>query len=163
LRQSLLDLLTVRFVKTALTRWPSSETRRAIAISCQELDPPVRSLDVPPLSSVRRLSARGICNNPLGSQVETGTSDDGGHTLKTMSVRDLQKSIKEAVDHCQNERVIVTRHGRPTAVLVRVEGRDLETVELETSEGLWKLIEQRRMELTISSDELEKRLEERSD
>ena len=81
--------------------------------------------------------------------------------MKTVSVRDLQKSIKEAIDSSQGERIIVTRHGRPAAVLVGVEGKDWETVVLETSAEFWNLIEQRRQEPTISSEELVERLKTR--
>jgi prevent-host-death family protein len=78
--------------------------------------------------------------------------------MKTITVRDLQKSIKEAVESAQRERVVVTRHGKPAAVLLGVEGRDWETVVLETSSELWKLIEERRAEPTLSAEELERKL-----
>lgn len=78
--------------------------------------------------------------------------------MKTISVRDLQKSIKEAVDSSQRDRVVVTRRGKPAAVLVGVEGRDWESVVLETSPELWKLIEERRREPTLSIEELEHEL-----
>ena len=78
--------------------------------------------------------------------------------MKTITVRDLQKSIKKAVDSAQNDRVVVTRRGQPVAVLVGVEGRDWETVVLETSSELWKLIEARRAEPTLSAEELEREL-----
>ena len=79
--------------------------------------------------------------------------------MKTITVRDLQKSIKEAVDSAQIERVVVTRHGQPAAVLLGVEGSDWETVVLETSPELWKLIEERRAEPTLSLEELEQKLD----
>ena len=78
--------------------------------------------------------------------------------MKTISVRDLQKSIKAAVDSAQEDRVVVTRRGRPAAVLVGVEGSDWESVVLETSPGLWKLIEARRAQPTLSTEELEREL-----
>ena len=78
--------------------------------------------------------------------------------MKTITVRDLQKSIKKAVDSAQNDRVVITRRGQPAAVLVGVEGRDWETVVLETSSELWKLIEARRAEPTLSAEELEREL-----
>ncbi len=78
--------------------------------------------------------------------------------MKTVTVRDLQKSIKKVVDSAQDDRVVVTRRGQPAAVLVGVEGRDWETVVLETSSELWKLIEDRRAEPTISRAELAHRL-----
>ena len=78
--------------------------------------------------------------------------------MKTVTVRDLQKSVKKAVDSAQDDRVVVTRHGQPAAVLVGVEGQDWETVVLETSSELWKLIEDRRGEATVSREELERTL-----
>ncbi len=80
--------------------------------------------------------------------------------MKTVTVRDLQKSVKKAVDSAQEDRVVVTRHGQPAAVLVGVEGQDWETVVLETSSELWKLIEDRRGEATVSREELERTLAE---
>jgi prevent-host-death family protein len=78
--------------------------------------------------------------------------------VKTISVRDLQKGIREAVDSAQSDRVVVTRHGRPAAILVGVEGEDWETVVLETSPELWELIERRRNEPTLSAEELEREI-----
>ncbi len=78
--------------------------------------------------------------------------------MKTISVRDLQKSIKKAVDSAQDDRVVVTRRGKPAAVLLGVEGKDWETVVFETNSGFWKLIEERRAEATLSAEELEREL-----
>ena len=79
--------------------------------------------------------------------------------MKTVSVRDLQKNVKECVDESQEGRVVVTRHGRPAAVLVSVEGHDWEDVVLQTDPSFWKLIRKRRKEKTISLDELKAELE----
>jgi len=78
--------------------------------------------------------------------------------MKTISVRDLQKSIKEAVDSAQGDPVVVTRRGKPAAVLLGVEGKDWETVVFETSSKFWKLIEKRRAESTLSTEELNRKL-----
>ena len=78
--------------------------------------------------------------------------------MKTISVRELQKHIKEVVDSAQHDRVVVTRHGEPAAVLLGVEGKDWETVVLETSPAFRDLIEARRKEPTLSADELELRI-----
>ena len=79
--------------------------------------------------------------------------------MRTISVRELQKSVKQVVDSAQSDRVVVTRRGEPAAVLLGVEGKDWETVVLETSPAFWDLIEARRREPTISLDELEHKLE----
>jgi len=78
--------------------------------------------------------------------------------VKTISVRELRKSVKQVVDSARTDRVVVTRRGEPAAVMLGVEGKDWETVVLETSPAFWELVEARRREPTLSTDELERRL-----
>jgi len=81
--------------------------------------------------------------------------------MKTVNARDLQKRIKECVDMSQQDKVVITRHGKPTAVLIGVEGKDWADVALQTSSSFWKLIEGRRKEPTMSMNELRTRLKKR--
>ena len=74
--------------------------------------------------------------------------------MKTISVRDLQKRIRLVMETAQNDHVVITRHGRPIAV---VDGADWETVAVETSRSFWKEIAQRRKQETISVAEIRKR------
>src|SRR5687767_15105393 len=53
--------------------------------------------------------------------------------MKTVNARDLQKKIKECVDMSQQDQVVITRRGKPAAVMVGVEGKDWEDVVLQTS------------------------------
>ncbi len=78
--------------------------------------------------------------------------------MKTVTARDLQKKVKECMDLSQEEQVVITRHGKPAAVLVGVEGRDWEDLVLQTSPAFWELIEDRRKQRTISLTELNTRL-----
>jgi len=78
--------------------------------------------------------------------------------MKTVTVRDLQKKVKECVDDAQQDRVVVTRHGKPAAVLVRVEGEDWEDVVLQTDPNFWKLIRERRKQPTMSMAQLKSKL-----
>lgn len=78
--------------------------------------------------------------------------------MKTVSMRDLQKSIKENVAAAQKERVVLTRNGKPSAVLIGVEGQDWESVILQTSVPFWTMIEKRRSQKTIPLREMKKRL-----
>ena len=55
-----------------------------------------------------------------------------------------------------------TRHGKPAAVLVGVEGKDWGDVVLQTSPSFWKLIEETRKETTLSMKELRTRLKKRN-
>jgi prevent-host-death family protein len=61
--------------------------------------------------------------------------------MKTVNARDLQKRIKECVDMSQQDKVVITRRGKPAAILVGVEGKDWADVALQTSSSFWKLIE----------------------
>ena len=81
--------------------------------------------------------------------------------MKTVNVRNLQKKIAECVDLAQKERVVVTRNGRPAAILIGVEGQDWEDVVYQTSPAFWKMIEERRKEKTSPLAEARKRLEAR--
>lgn len=81
--------------------------------------------------------------------------------MKTVTARELQKKIKECVDAAQEDRVVVTRRGKPAAVLVGVEGNDWEDLVLQNSPAFWRLIEERRKQPTISLRELRSRLKKR--
>ncbi len=81
--------------------------------------------------------------------------------MKTVTARDLQKKVKECMDISQEDQVVITRHGKPAAVLVGVEGRDWEDLVLQTSPDFWTLIEDRRKQRTVSLTELKSRLRKR--
>lgn len=78
--------------------------------------------------------------------------------MKTVTVRDLQKKVKTCIDEAQEDRVVITRRGKPAAVLIGVEGKDWETVLLETDPTFWRLVQERRKQPTISLQELKARL-----
>lgn len=78
--------------------------------------------------------------------------------MKTVCVHgsDLETCVQEA----QRERIVITRNGKPVALLIGVEGMDLEQIELGHSGKFWKLIRQRRGQKTLSRAQLEKRIAE---
>jgi prevent-host-death family protein len=79
--------------------------------------------------------------------------------VKTVPVRDLQKKLNQSIDEAQEGRVVITRRGKPAALLVGVDGKDWKTVILETDPTFWKLIQQRRKKPAISLKELKARLD----
>ena len=81
--------------------------------------------------------------------------------MKTVTVRDLQKQIKACLDEAQQDRVVITRRGKPAAVLIGVEGEDWETVTLQSDPTFWRLIQKRRKQSTISIEELKARLNQK--
>lgn len=79
--------------------------------------------------------------------------------MKTISIRELQKQIKECVDTAQREQVVLTRHGQPVVMLIGCEGYDWEDLVRMTDSDFWKMIEERRRgSRTISAAEMRKRL-----
>jgi prevent-host-death family protein len=76
--------------------------------------------------------------------------------MKVVSAKDtnLTKRLRDA--NC--DQVVLTRNGKPVAVLVGVEGLDLEQIALGYSDEFWTLIRKRRRQKTISRKELESRL-----
>lgn len=64
--------------------------------------------------------------------------------MKTIKIRELQKHLRSTVDASQSDAVVVTRRGQPAAVIVGVEGKDWESVLLETSPEFWSMITERR-------------------
>jgi prevent-host-death family protein len=81
--------------------------------------------------------------------------------MKPVNARGLQKKVKECVDLSQRDKVVITRRGKPAAVMVGVEGKDWDDVALQASSKFWKLIEDRRSESTMSMKELRTRLKRR--
>lgn len=78
--------------------------------------------------------------------------------MKTVTVRDLQQNVKACVDQSQEDRVVITRHGKPAAVLVGVEDEDWESVVIQTDPAFWRLIRARRKQPTLSLSQLKARL-----
>ena len=63
----------------------------------------------------------------------------------------LETCIKDA----QREQVLITRDGKPLALIVGVEGMDEEQLQLGSSSKFWELITERRAQKTIGRAELE--------
>lgn len=64
--------------------------------------------------------------------------------MKFVGVREAQAQLSGLVDQSQNERIVLTRHGQPIAVLTGLAGKDLEAVLFAQDPEFRKLIEERR-------------------
>lgn len=71
-----------------------------------------------------------------------------------------QATLDKCLDEAQHERVVITRNGKPIALLVNIEGLDEEQLELGSSHTFWKLITERRSQPTISRTQLEQTLDD---
>jgi prevent-host-death family protein len=69
--------------------------------------------------------------------------------MKTVPLREAKQSLSGYVARSQRERVLITKHGRPAALVIGVEGRDIEEVLLSQDPEFWKLIEQRRRQRSV--------------
>lgn len=78
--------------------------------------------------------------------------------MRTVSVRDLQRKVRDCLARSQKERIIVARDGHPVAVLIGVAGKDWETVLLETDPAFWRMIQARRRHGTTPLRTVKKRL-----
>jgi antitoxin (DNA-binding transcriptional repressor) of toxin-antitoxin stability system len=76
--------------------------------------------------------------------------------MKVMNVE--RATLDTCIRESQSERVVITREGKPIALIVGVEGLDKEQLELGTSDKFWKLIRERRGQGTLSRTELEQRV-----
>ncbi len=78
-----------------------------------------------------------------------------------MKVISLEKAnLGNCVREAQQDGVVLTSQGKPVALVIGVQGLDLEQIELGHSDDFWTLLRQRRKEKTMSREELEKRLAE---
>lgn len=64
--------------------------------------------------------------------------------MKFVGVREAQAQLRGLVRASQKERIILTRHGQPIALLTGVEGRDLEELLLSQDVEFSRLLDGRR-------------------
>ena len=77
--------------------------------------------------------------------------------MRFVPIREAKQQLSDCVDEAQRQRVLITRHGKPAAVVIGVEGRDLEQVLLMQDPRFWKLIQARRAQPTVSIDQVRRR------
>jgi hypothetical protein len=80
--------------------------------------------------------------------------------MKTIGLE--HTTLAACVKDARHERVVLTRKGKPVALVVGVEGLDEDQVQLGSSHTFWTLIEARRKQQTLSRAELEQRTKDRS-
>ena len=78
--------------------------------------------------------------------------------MKVISLKET--SLDACVKDAQNERIVITRDGKPVALMVGVSGLDAEQLELGSSTKFWELISQRRKETALTRSQLDKKIRE---
>jgi prevent-host-death family protein len=76
--------------------------------------------------------------------------------VKVVGVQDT--NLEDCLRQARRGQVLLTRRGKPVAVLIDVRGLDREQAELGVSDAFWALIRDRRKQRTVSRTELDKRL-----
>ena len=76
--------------------------------------------------------------------------------MKVIGLKDT--NLDSCVSEAQQQRVVITRNGKPVALVVGVEGPDAEQVELGTNPTFWELLARRRRQRTITRAQLEQRI-----
>jgi prevent-host-death family protein len=75
--------------------------------------------------------------------------------MKLIGLKEAKTNLSAFVDEAQNERILITRRGRPAALVIGVEGQDLEQVLLSTDVEFWKMLQERRQrDATLTSDDI---------
>jgi prevent-host-death family protein len=78
--------------------------------------------------------------------------------MKTAALREVKAQLSEYCQRAQHERVLITKHGKPLALMVGVQGRQLEELLTTANPEFWQLVDERRRQPRLSEGELRKRL-----
>lgn len=83
--------------------------------------------------------------------------------MKRIPIKDLERDVEAVINSAQSERIVISRGGKPCALLIGIENYDAEDMRLANSEDFWRMIHQRRTRGgSIPLAEVEARLNERS-
>jgi hypothetical protein len=82
--------------------------------------------------------------------------------MKTIEISQFYKSPEDYIDESLRENILVTRNGRPCAVLRGLDYDD-EDLQLINSREFWKMIEERRCRPTIRWETVKSRLKKLKD
>jgi prevent-host-death family protein len=79
--------------------------------------------------------------------------------MKVVPLGQAKNELSAYVEEAQRDRVLVTRHGKPAALIIGVEGEDFEDLMTRSDPEFWQMIEARRTaSKTLSSAEMRRRL-----
>jgi prevent-host-death family protein len=64
--------------------------------------------------------------------------------MKTVPAKKLKTNLDDVLKSSQKERIVISRAGKPCAVLVGIEDYDEEDLQLASSRDFWLMIRERR-------------------
>ncbi|MGA2067294.1 MAG: type II toxin-antitoxin system Phd/YefM family antitoxin [Thermoguttaceae bacterium] len=75
--------------------------------------------------------------------------------MKLIGLKEAKTNLSAFVEESQHQRILITRRGRPAALVIGVEGRDLEELLLAGDIEFWGMIQERRRRgATLTSAEI---------
>ena len=75
--------------------------------------------------------------------------------MKLIGLKEAKTNLSAFVEESQSERILITRRGRPAALVIGVEGQDLEQLLLAGDVAFWKMLQDRRQrDATLTSDDV---------
>ena len=83
--------------------------------------------------------------------------------MKVMTLRDAKAHLSAVIEEANTEQVLITSNGQPAAVVIGVQGQDMEEVMLAANPKFWAMIEEsRRSDKTLTVAEVRARIAERA-
>jgi len=64
--------------------------------------------------------------------------------MSNVPEKELQQNLDSILTRAQSERIVISRRGKPCAVLVGIEDYDSEDLRMASSVDFWRMIRQRR-------------------
>jgi prevent-host-death family protein len=75
--------------------------------------------------------------------------------VKLIGLKEAKANLSEFVDAAQTDRILITRRGKPAALVIGVEGQDIEQVVLGNDVEFWAMIQARRKHsATLTGDDI---------
>ena len=78
--------------------------------------------------------------------------------MKETTIERFTENVATLLDQAQQERILVTRDGKPFAFVVGVADKDQEDLRLEASPDFWRMIEERRRSPCVRLSDVETEL-----
>ena len=69
--------------------------------------------------------------------------------MKLVAMHEAKAKLSEYVAQSQKDRVLITSHGKPVAIVIGVEGEDLEDLLTRSDRKFWEMIDRVREQPTV--------------
>jgi prevent-host-death family protein len=79
-----------------------------------------------------------------GLAAQATPTENGGCRMTSIPEKELQINLDSILSRAQTERIVISRRGKPCAVLVGIEDYNSEELRLASSVDFWRIIRQRR-------------------